>query len=65
MIGVPKITRYIRELTGDPTIPTRNIYHWISKGHIPAVHLGTMIVGSKAQILERLTTPTNQDAADD
>jgi hypothetical protein len=65
MAGVPRITAFLRVLFDDPSLPEGRIYHWISKGYIPAGNMGHLIIASKTQIREHLAKPTNLSAAND
>jgi hypothetical protein len=59
MVGVPRITVFLRELLDDPKLPDSKVYNWIAKGYIPSGSLGAKKTGSKRKIRDHLSEATN------
>jgi hypothetical protein len=64
MISVPRITKFLREVTDDPDLPVAKVYYWIAKGFIRSGRLGSVITASKKQICEDMLRPTNLAAGE-
>jgi hypothetical protein len=54
MRGVPRITAFLRVLLDEPKLHESQVYHWISKGHIPAGSIGSVKVASKTVLRKAL-----------
>lgn len=63
MLGMSKITAFLRVLFDDPDLEESKAYVWFAKGYLPGGKLGSLTIASKITIREHLQRPTNLRAA--